>query len=496
MNIYDVVTQRRRALKDLFDSANSFMEPTDREKMLLQHKNDLEKMALEQKNNLDMFKLKSTTEFAQDMFKNKIDFDEDMIRLGYDVWKARSLADLQFNRDLEIERLRQTGSAKTKATELKNQQQLLEDAENKDLAEKYKTYISSAPLRGRKLEEAGVSDYNLAYGDEDYDPYDGGPLFGLGIGRWLTNTLYSAGTMAAAGAGTALVAGQVGPQIALPEEAITVPGMSAIGAIGGAIHAQTEMFGGEGFRKNLGIGFEEEGWKPKKGFKGTMDFAGRTSAEEEKIDELSRKLFPYAYWDPNGEDAKEYPVLYQQELRKRDEFVRKSRVADFDAQSIYEMAVGKEQPIEDKNGEVIGTGFTPSAENAEIDVQMAGDKLYMYPSVEFEKDSTTGAEVVVKSGISLPYGKAVDDANGLLWVNYDTITKRLDTVLSKENIILVEAYLGKQKAGHMQDQRDKLLKYKSDYEQFFKDGYEEATKKGGMYSFSRVTAIINTDITN
>lgn len=470
MNIYDVITQRRRALKDLFDSANNFMEPTDREKMLLQHKNDLEKMALKQKNDLDMFKLQTTTEFAQDLFKNKIEFDEDMVKLGIDVWKDRNLADLKFNRDLELERLRQKDNENTTAASLRNQKQLIDEAEDKQLAQNYKQYISEQSLRARKLTDAETADYNVAYGDANYDPYDGG-FFSLGVGRAALNTLYSAGSMAATGAGAAFVAGQVGPQIGLPEEVITVPTAALAGGGIGTIHALSEMFGGEGYKKNLGIGVEHFGWTAK----GSGDFSRRSASEEAKLDSVIEKIWGYESYE-----AEKLRTL--------------SRTHDFDHESVFEMAVGKTTPITDPNtGEVIGTGFTASEVGKEIDIQMAQDKYYMYPDVEFSTDKQ-GVQVVVKTGISLPYGKAANDANGVLWNNYDAISKRLDSVLSEENILLVSAYANQEKANQMQAQRDKLLKYKSDYEMYFADGFKEATEKGGMYSFSKVTAIINTDV--
>ena len=129
--------------------------------------------------------------------------------------------------------------------------------------------------KGRAMEEAGQTDEMLAFNNRydeilkssnDFMPGDDEGLSGFSAstlaffrGWWenptamsqysiqsLANMAYSAATNldivsggaatgAATGAGIALVAGQLGPQIALPEELITVPGAALKGGIAGAL---------------------------------------------------------------------------------------------------------------------------------------------------------------------------------------------------------------------------------------------------------------------
>jgi len=473
MNIYDVVIQRRRALKDLFDSANRFMEPTEREKMLMQHKNDLEKMAIEQKNDLDMYELQATTDFAQDMAKSKLDFDESMLDMGLKNFHDRKMADLKYNRDLELERMRQREATKNVLRSKQDAKDLIKEQEKKQEAEEYIKYISEAPNREELYQQDQIADFNLAFGDEDYTAYQGG-MFGGPWSRFLTNVAFDAGSMATTFAGATFVAGQLGPQALVPEELITVPGAAIFGGGIGTINAFTQSFGGDGLSANMGIGVEEFGWIPKKGWGSNLDFSvSQFSVDKEKTEKIANKLYPNRANDP-------------EQLKGYNQFLSLAKIADFDANSVYEHSVGAFQATEQ------GNVFVPSRAAETITARMAKDRRYMFIDVEFgEGEKNKDVEFGTANKLSLPYNKAVNDQDGVLWGNYDAITERLGTVLSERNILLVEAYLGTEKAGHMRAQRDLMLKYKSDYEQYFKDGWEQKAKDGNLVGFSRVQAIVN-----
>jgi hypothetical protein len=89
--------------------------------------------------------------------------------------------------------------------------------------------------------------------------------------------LAGAGAGAAAGAGVALVAGQAGPQAALPEEIVTVPAAAAIGggkgAFAGSLFQSVRLNGGSAYQE-----FLDDPSIPEDAARGAAFFAGLTMA--------------------------------------------------------------------------------------------------------------------------------------------------------------------------------------------------------------------------
>jgi len=479
MNIYDVVIQRRRALKDLFDSANRFMEPTEREKMLMQHKNDLEKMALKQKNDLDMYALQTTTDFAQDMAKSKLDFDKSILEMGLKNWHERELADLRFNRDLELERLKQVQQNKLNVQAKKDAEDLQDKAIEKQEIADYNEYLANEVNRRETLASAQLKDKNVAHAGADYSAYEGG-WAGRGVYRGTINVLNSTVSYGLSGAVTGGTAGAIGGAWLGPGAGITAGGgaltMGAIGAFGGFVQSFGELLEEDSMSESLGIGVEEYGWEPKT----TRDFANRTKREINKEEKVFDSLWEYnrSLSEEDKKAGKEIDIYKFKSLMK---------THNFNAEAIYKNAIGQEVYAgQDESGQDFYE-FKESDTMKALTLMVTGDLKYMLPMIESTDETTPGGKKVeMKPGLGLPFGEGARDES-LLWGAYDGLIAQRDVTLSEPNIALVRAYMGDAKAQDMVNQKNRINQYIKWYDNYFKDAYKKLSEEEKLASFSRLS---------
>lgn len=157
---------------------------------------------------------------------------------------------------------------------------------------------SEAAERRKLLDEIGALGRTTERGDNPFAWFLGQTGY---TARSLVSSIREGGKGAivggAAGAGVAAVAGQLGPQVALPEELVTVPGAFAFGARAGYITATTVY----NYKEEAGFAFAEyEGLKDEAGVpldpavaRGAAAAAGLLNAGLETVGDLAlAKMIP------------------------------------------------------------------------------------------------------------------------------------------------------------------------------------------------------------
>lgn len=469
MNIYDVVTQRRKAFRDMFVALKEYSEPSEREKMAEQHMIDMREMAQAQKLKLESDMMRSTQDFAEEMKLKGMDYDQKIEELGLknhfqmtrDAMKYNQdleLAELKYDRDIEVANIGAASRQATVKATAKLDREKEARAENKKMVTDYNDYVKGGPKRSI----AGADAYN----------------------RQL-----EASKTQADGAKISFESPERSWQLLAAEISTTAGKLGGIGAAYGT--SALPGFGtGAGFGGGLALGT----------IKGLYDFAMHDG----------KNIAPAFGWVNHGTMGTSHKGIFEyMEEKTRDDFrtsegfqeyEKRKDYQSFNWQSVYKMHFS-DPVMGSESGSTMGTDVLDIA----VAMNYEQDMTYMLPRVisagELEAERANGKTsysihmpqaMLLEDGTAAP-GAMLQEGGGKLnlYGNFNLITNVLSNSLSQQAIDNVYAYAPDSSYGdQLQRQREIYIGMAESYIEYFDNGFKEFTENGTIANYHQLTTVI------
>jgi len=459
MNIYDVVTQRRKAFRDMFVALKDFAEPTEREKMATQHAINMREMAQRAKLDLETDMMKSTQGFVEQMKLDGIEYDRDIEKLGLSMHAQLTRDNQLHNNALELEKLRVSNDTTAAGTLRKQTKTDLVEAENKVKNDAFIAYSGASGTRtaaGWEAYSQQLSTATRGDNDEKRDFQMPDPSFRtffaeVGTGAWK------------GGVGVSTLGMIGGPPIA------AVGGV--LGAVGGGIKGAYDYTVGRGDITNLQPAF---GWVAK----GSSDIAHTGLFEKGTYRDDEKKL--RAKKKEDGRTA----MFSDEDI---EDMISRMEYQDYDATIAFEMWYP--EGVQTADGMQYALGGLDLAINANYQE----DYSHMFPWMGSKSEQEAKKDTVK---LKMPRNM-LSEKNSAMYGNYRLIEHTLNNSLSDKTIALVGIQLGAE-AENLLKQKQYQMKAKKKHYEDYSTQNDADIRNGGVVDLSDHEYIIskaNTTVT-
>ena len=459
MNIYDVVTQRRKAFRDMFVALKDFAEPTEREKMATEHAINMREMAQRAKLDLETDMMKSTQGFVEQMKLNDIEYDRDIEQLGLSMHAQLTRDNQLHNNALELEKLRVTND-KTSAKLLRDQTKTdLVEAENKVRNDAFIAYSGASGTRNAAGWEAYHQQLSKATLSDDLKKRD------FQIPDPSVRTFFAeVGTGAWKGGASLVTTGILGGPM-------TGAAAALVGGIGGGAKGAYDYTIGKSDMSNLEPAF---GWVAK----GSSDIAHTGLFEKGDYRELEKKLRAKKQEDDST-------VMFSDE--DIEDMISRMAYQDYDGTIAFEMWYPEGVETAD------GMQYTLGGLGLAINANYQEDYSHMFPWMGSKEEQEAKKDTVK---LKMPR-KMLSEKNSAMYGNYRLIEHVLENSLSDKTIALVGIQLGPEAENLLKRKQYEMHAKKKHYEDYSTQN-DSAIRNGGVVDLSDHEYIIskaNTTVT-